>query len=735
MAAGSIVLDLLMKTGSFETDTKRAEQSLKKFKAEAEKVGKAIGAAFVAVGGATALMVKGSIDAMDSMAKLAQATGTTVESLSALAYAADLSGVSQDTLGQSLQKLSRQAAEAAGGNKQIASSFDSIGVSVKKADGTLKTSDQLLGEIAGKFSGYADGAEKTALAQELFGKSGAQLIPLLNAGAEGLAQMTSEAEQLGLVIGTDAAKAAEQFNDNLTRLDAVKKGLVNRIAQQLLPMLTNLTGSLFESAKASGALDQAARAASSGVKILLSVGVVIGAAFKAIGETLGGLAAALVALFSGRFSDAFDIAKNVTFDFVANAKSAAGVVGTIWDETASKIDAASPETGKKLAAPVVRAVGAIKKGTKEAVDSVQKMIAAIQRDIATFGATTSQVRLMDIQAAGANPEQVAQATAYLAKLDALAKAEKDAADQKAEHVRQQERLNDLLGVTQLEKQREDMLLLSGAFETGKISAEEYGLAVKNALGLGDEEGGYWEKWLEAAGEALQSFDNLAQGVIENFTSGFGNAFEKMIFDSQSLGDAVRGMAESMARSVVNALGQMAAQWLAYQVVQSLMGKTAAASAATGQTFSAMAAQQMAALNAFASTAAIPVVGPAMAPAAAGAALAATSPFVATIASLGAASVGARATGGHVSASAPYLVGERGPEMFVPHTAGSIVPNNRMGGGGITVNLIEDKSRAGQTEERSNNGAREMDVFVADIMGDGPRGKAIQRAFGLQRKGY
>jgi hypothetical protein len=177
---------------------------------------------------------------------------------------------------------------------------------------------------------------------------------------------------------------------------------------------------------------------------------------------------------------------------------------------------------------------------------------------------------------------------------------------------------------------------------------------------------------------MTSFNELASSVINNFTTGFGNAFEKMVFDGQSLKESFKGLAESMARSVVNALGQMAAQWLAYQAVQMIVGKTTQAGASSAQTFEAMAAQQMAAIHAFSSTAAIPVVGPAMAPAAAGAALAATTPFVASIASLGAAAVGARATGGPVSADAPYLVGERGPELFVPSTAGRIVPNNAMG---------------------------------------------------------
>lgn len=101
--------------------------------------------------------------------------------------------------------------------------------------------------------------------------------------------------------------------------------------------------------------------------------------------------------------------------------------------------------------------------------------------------------------------------------------------------------------------------------------------------------------------------------------------------------------------------------------------------------------------------------------------------------------GARANGGPVASGQTYLVGERGPELFTPNTSGAIIPNHALGGpaqgGGVTVNLIEDRSRAGQTQERNNNGAREIDVFVSDIMGDGPRSKAMAKAFGLQRRGY
>jgi hypothetical protein len=244
---------------------------------------------------------------------------------------------------------------------------------------------------------------------------------------------------------------------------------------------------------------------------------------------------------------------------------------------------------------------------------------------------------------------------------------------------QQKRLDE-----QLEKDKlyQEMLTEYEAAE----SANRQQIYTDRLIAQEEAEKGYWGRWLEAAEEAMLSFNDLSAAVISSFTSRMGDAFEKMVFDGQSLKESFRSLAETMARSVINALGQMAAQWLAYQAVQMVVGKTTQASASAAQTFGAMAAQQMAAINAFASTAAIPIVGPAMAPAAAGAALAATSPFVATIASLGAAAVGARANGGPVSADAPYLVGERGPELFIPNTAGKIISNEQMSkNNGLVVN--------------------------------------------------
>lgn len=161
--------------------------------------------------------------------------------------------------------------------------------------------------------------------------------------------------------------------------------------------------------------------------------------------------------------------------------------------------------------------------------------------------------------------------------------------------------------------------------------EERGFTAYNNLQEGGES--FWQQWLEAAETNLASFDELSAYTIESFSNQMGNALESVVFDSESLGEAFQGVMEGMARSVVNALGQMAAQWLAYQLVQMTVGKSTAVAGAAGLALNAQAQSIMAGLNAFASTAAIPIVGPPAAPAAMGAALSVTQPMAAAISAL------------------------------------------------------------------------------------------------------
>lgn len=272
---GSLVVSLAMDTARFQGDVGKAAQQMARLTAEAGKIGAAIGVA-VGVGlKAIGSLVKESIDAADATSKLAQSLGMSTEQVSRFSYAADLAGTSQEDLASAVAKLSKHAADAAAGGKEATAVFTAMGLEVKKSDGTLRSTDELLGDVADRFKSYEDGAAKTALAQELFGKSGAKLIPFLNQGRDGLAELAAEADMLGITLTTSAGRAAEEFNDNLTRLNAAKQGLGRQIAEKLLPALSNMTDRLFDGAKNADLFGRAATVAATGVKLLISAGTLL----------------------------------------------------------------------------------------------------------------------------------------------------------------------------------------------------------------------------------------------------------------------------------------------------------------------------------------------------------------------------------------------------------------------------------------------------------------------------
>ncbi len=281
-----------------------------------------------------------------------------------------------------------------------------------------------------------------------------------------------------------------------------------------------------------------------------------------------------------------------------------------------------------------------------ATKSIERQIAALRLQSETLGMSATEASLHKLAMDGATPAQLASARAALQSVDAY---EKQAEAIRLVNEADESTNRDAIAIIDSLMTEEEAIRQSyerrrqTIMDSTILTAEARNEAMIRLEQERDEQlleinGSYWERYLAAAETSLTSFDELAGNVIDSFGSRFGNTVESMVFDAQSLSEAASGMAEGMARSVVNALSEMAAQWLAYQAVQLLVGKTTQASAASTMTSNALASQQMAAVNAFASTAAIPIVGPAMAPAAAAAALAATTPMVGAVSSLALAGV-------------------------------------------------------------------------------------------------
>lgn len=247
--------------------------------------------------GAFAALVKGAIDSADELNKLSQKIGISVEALSTLQFAAQLSDVGLDTLKTGLKGLSANLTEARSGLGEGAALFQALSISVEDTAGNLKSSDTILLEIADRFASFEDGATKTALAVKLFGKSGMDMIPFLNQGSSGIRALMQEAERLGLKLSTETAQAAEAFNDNLTALKASTSGLGITLATELLAPLRVVTDAIREGqGEATGFAAILGGALKTTLEAILVLGVNVAYVFKSMGTEIGGMAAQLTAL-------------------------------------------------------------------------------------------------------------------------------------------------------------------------------------------------------------------------------------------------------------------------------------------------------------------------------------------------------------------------------------------------------------------------------------------------------
>ncbi|MGY3359743.1 ribosomal protein L12E/L44/L45/RPP1/RPP2 [Bradyrhizobium sp. GM0.4] len=235
---GALRVVLGADTAALDKGLDDSRTKLGQFAGDLAQTGAVIAAAITAAYAAVALGVSNTLKSMDELNKQSQKIGIPVEQLSALKLAADLSDVSMEQLGVGVGKLSKNmVAAAAKPTSDAANAFRALGVSVKDSNGQLVPTQEMLLSLADKFSGLKDGAGKTAAAIAIFGKSGADLIPFLNAGRDGIQGMIDNAQKFGVVIDGPTAAAAEKFRDTLTMLGAAKDGIIVKLTAFLLPAL------------------------------------------------------------------------------------------------------------------------------------------------------------------------------------------------------------------------------------------------------------------------------------------------------------------------------------------------------------------------------------------------------------------------------------------------------------------------------------------------------------------
>lgn len=251
-AIGALRAELSATAAQFEKDMGRARAALgiTKQSFDALKQGALLaGAAIAATVTAFAAIAKATANAGDQISKMSRQLGTSAEDLSALGHAADLANVPLEGLQTGMRTLAARMLDASQGLAEAQRTFAQLGVSVKQADGSLRPLQEVLLEVSDRFATMQDATARAALAQEVFGRQGLALIPLLESGSAAIREQMQEAKALGIVWSTDAAKAAEEFNDNLTRLGKAFDGMKLAIGQALIPILNDLAERLVTLAK------------------------------------------------------------------------------------------------------------------------------------------------------------------------------------------------------------------------------------------------------------------------------------------------------------------------------------------------------------------------------------------------------------------------------------------------------------------------------------------------------
>lgn len=184
-------------------------------------------------------MASASMDAIGNQRDLAARLGVTYGELSGLTLAGEQVGVSMETIGAAVTRAEVAFTKAASGSSTAISAFKRIGLSVEQLNG-LSTADRFKA-IAQAISELPTPAERSAAAVGLFGRAGAQLLPLFEQGAAGIQAATVEANALGLTLNSVQADNVDAMGDSFTKAQAAVRGVVDQVVAYLAPAVTRVT--------------------------------------------------------------------------------------------------------------------------------------------------------------------------------------------------------------------------------------------------------------------------------------------------------------------------------------------------------------------------------------------------------------------------------------------------------------------------------------------------------------
>lgn len=693
---GTLTLDVIAKIGGFEAGLDKAEKEAKK---RADAIERAFEGAFaaltagfatVASAGVAALSaVNAQANAIANYQDLAEKIGDTASNITSLQQAATLSGTAMDSVAAASIKLTASLSKTDDESKAVGQAINALGLEFD-AFKNLSPVEQI-DAVAKALAGFEDGAEKTAVAVALFGKSGAELLPFLNdLGDQSERQITLTDEQI---------KQADDYTKAQARLKAEFDVFIQQQASQFIPVLTQVQQILGEVAK-NGQVVQAVTAA---VKIAIEAAVVafqaivvvasdVAFVFQGVGREIGAISAQLASLAKMDFSGFRAISDAVKEDGVrARAEldkfqariMSLGQPAYMDDETrrlmarSAANDPVRPRLNVSGLAGAGSAGGGGRRsgggGSRSAVDEAARYLENLQKQLdRTKELSVSEQVLLDIQRGrlGVVSEgQKEQLLAVANQIDAnkrLAEEEKARAKAEAEATRERQ---------QLMKEGESL------WKDTRTAVEEYSMAMDRLNVLLSEGAISTDVYDRAAARLGKTFEDSKKPIkeaadeMDEFTKNFAENVQKSIGDG--LVDILEGNFSDIGKNFGKMLTRMAADALAADIAKKLFGSSVKGGEGEGWLG--------AILGAF----------------------------------TGVTSGGGRALGGPVSPNSLYRVNEKGPEVFSAANGDQFLMTGSGGGsvraaGGTSIfniNVPESVNRntgtqiAAQAQRKMMQGAR------------------------------
>ena len=197
--------------------------------------------AFTAAAGAISLVAKKSFDFADAIGKVATRTGLSTDTVQAFQIAAVEAGVDIEVANKSLEKFTSSIGDAAKGLKTQRDILDDLGVELKNADGSFKSTDEVLREVSDGIAGLSSEFEKSSVGAALFGRAGRQVMDVLDDGGAAFDAYIDKAKQYGLLLGESGIRQSEKFNDTLALIGRQIKVATAAVSIAFLPILQDLS--------------------------------------------------------------------------------------------------------------------------------------------------------------------------------------------------------------------------------------------------------------------------------------------------------------------------------------------------------------------------------------------------------------------------------------------------------------------------------------------------------------